>query len=223
MIRRLAKRAAKKALSRLSPDEPEAPRDPRPRAAPEPTERETRPPEPQPEPDLEVDGATAVKWAAEREDVVLLDIREAYEVARGHARDAILVPMNQVPHRLSEIPKGRLVVYCAAGARSFGVTDWLRRNGYPESYSLQAGLGAYASAGGDLVRPAVGAAYPLTSRVRLLRDTVDGLTLPEDRRVGTVQEVVEVDGERRYTVGLLDEDDLPLRVSDVTEDELERA
>ena len=118
------------------------------------TEPVEAPFEPAPEepPSFEVESDTLKGWLTG--DLVLVDIREPREVAHGYAKGAILIPMNQVPSRLAEIPKDkRVIVYCAAGARSFGVTGYLREQGYADSWSLIGGLGAYASAGGEVVRP----------------------------------------------------------------------
>jgi rhodanese-related sulfurtransferase len=99
-------------------------------------------------PNLEIDGATALAWMSDDVPTTLLDIREPYETARGIAEGAVLIPMNSIPGRLDEVPRERLVVYCAAGARSYGVSDWLRQNGRPDAYSLSGGLSAYIRAGG---------------------------------------------------------------------------
>lgn len=74
---------------------------------------------------------------------LLLDIREPGELASGVAVGAMLLPMDLVPHHLDRLPKDRpITVYCAAGARSWGVAHWLREQGFPEAWSLSGGLGA---------------------------------------------------------------------------------
>ncbi len=72
----------------------------------------------------------------------LLDIREPGELAQGVAHGALCVPMDAVPHALERLRAvGPVTVYCAAGARSFGVAHWLREQGV-EAWSLVGGLGA---------------------------------------------------------------------------------
>lgn len=74
---------------------------------------------------------------------LLLDIREPGELASGVAAGALLLPMDLVPHHLDRLPRDRpITVYCAAGARSWGVAHWLREQGYSGAVSLAGGLGA---------------------------------------------------------------------------------
>lgn len=84
----------------------------------------------EPPPDVEVE--TPVPGS------VLLDIREPGELTSGVAEGAILLPMDLVPHHVDELPP-KVTVYCAAGARSFGVAHWLRDQGI-EAYSLSGGV-----------------------------------------------------------------------------------
>jgi len=74
---------------------------------------------------------------------LLLDIREPGELASGVAAGALLLPMDLVPHHLDRLPRDRpITVYCAAGARSWGVAHWLREQGFPGAVSLAGGLSA---------------------------------------------------------------------------------
>jgi rhodanese-related sulfurtransferase len=85
---------------------------------------------------------------------LLLDIREPGELAYGVAPGAKLLPMNLVPHHLGELPRDRpITVYCAAGARSFGVAHWLREQGFPLAVSLAGGLSSLQAAGTALAPP----------------------------------------------------------------------
>ena len=112
------------------------------------------PPLPEDEgPELEVEATEVRKWIADGRDVLLLDIREPYELQGGYAEGALCIPMNSVPDRLAELPQGRvLAIYCAAGVRSFGVAHWLRERGY-EAWSLPGGFGSWVEAGGAWRRP----------------------------------------------------------------------
>ena len=75
------------------------------------------------------------------ESVFLLDVRTPREYAAGRVSGSVLIPMNQVPSRLAEIPKDkRVVVVCASGARSAAVVDYLLRNGYPEAVNYSGGV-----------------------------------------------------------------------------------
>ena len=62
---------------------------------------------------------------------LILDVREQYEWNQVHIADALHIPMNQVPGRLAELPADRpIAVLCAHGSRSFGVTHFLREQGF---------------------------------------------------------------------------------------------
>jgi rhodanese-related sulfurtransferase len=100
-------------------------------------------------PEIEVDDAALAEWIASDRKTVLLDIREPVETRNGFAKGALLIPMNSVPDRLEELPDRDvcLLVYCAAGARSFGVTHWLREQGWAEAWSVSGGFAAVVGAG----------------------------------------------------------------------------
>ena len=137
-LRRLARRLA---------DPPASPRASPPPAPPPPIPEEE-------EPMLEIEGPELRAKVDAGLSPVFLDIREPYEVAGGFLEGAVLIPMNQVPGRLAELPRDRtLVVYCAAGVRSYGVTHWLREQGFADSWSLVGGMHAWLEQGGVLARP----------------------------------------------------------------------
>jgi len=82
------------------------------------------------------------------ESVFLLDVRTPREFAAGRISGSVLIPMNQVPSRLAEVPKDkRVVVVCASGARSAAVVDYLQRNGYPDAVNYSGGVFDWARKG----------------------------------------------------------------------------
>ncbi|KRE81880.1 rhodanese-like domain-containing protein [Arthrobacter sp. Soil763] len=61
----------------------------------------------------------------------LLDVREDYEWAAGHAEHAVHIPLDQLPARLGELdPDEDLYIICRTGGRSFRAAQWLVGNGY---------------------------------------------------------------------------------------------
>ena len=95
-----------------------------------------------------------VTWREEGRELVLLDIRELHELRGGIVEGAWVCPMNMVPDHVDQLPKDTtLVVYCAAGVRSWGVTHWLREQGFEDSWSLVGGAGAAVNAGFGWDRP----------------------------------------------------------------------
>lgn len=153
MIRRIARRLLGRSPATEAPRPASPPSSP-PATAPTPrteaAQRPTATPEPPPDeaPELEVDHEGLAAWRAEGRPLLLLDIREAYEVRNGVLAGSTWIPMNDVPRNLDRIPKDRtVVVYCAAGVRSFGVAHWLREQGWSDAWSLSGGAGAGVSAG----------------------------------------------------------------------------
>ena len=120
-------------------------------------ERQPEPPqEPEaPEPDLEIDTEQLIAWLKDNPDLVLIDIREPHELQHGYAEGALLLRMNDIPNRLDALPpqETRLVIYCAAGSRSYGVTHWLREQGWTDTWSLTSGFSGAVKAGRAVIRP----------------------------------------------------------------------
>ncbi len=72
--------------------------------------------------------------------ILLLDVRENYERAQALIPNSLHIPMNSLPYRLSELdPAREIVVYCAHGNRSYGVTGWLIQQDY-KARSLKGGI-----------------------------------------------------------------------------------
>ncbi len=79
------------------------------------------------------------------EPLVLLDIREPYELMISHLEGAIHIPMGEVPARLDELPRERpVVVFCRTGARSARLVDQLRAAGYDNVTNMLGGINAWS-------------------------------------------------------------------------------
>ena len=72
---------------------------------------------------------------------LVLDVRNPLEVqAEGAIAGALLIPMDQLPARLAEVPADREVVaVCARGMRSANTAQWLRAQGR-DAVSLSGGM-----------------------------------------------------------------------------------
>ena len=79
---------------------------------------------------------------------VLLDVREVDEFRRARADGCLFIPMSQVQLRLDEIPKDRpVMVICASGSRSVGVTSFLLEQGWEDVGSVAGGLDGWQRLG----------------------------------------------------------------------------
>ena len=93
---------------------------------------------------LEIDPEHA-KELVESGRAYLLDIREADEVEICRINGSGFIPMGEVPHRLTEIPKDKPVIaYCHYGARSLRVAHFLRSKGYENCCSMGGGIDQWA-------------------------------------------------------------------------------
>ncbi|MCI0460639.1 MAG: FAD-dependent oxidoreductase [Gemmataceae bacterium] len=62
----------------------------------------------------------------------LLDVRTPQEYARGHIPGAVNIPVDDLRHRLGELPPDReIVVYCQVGQRGYLATRLLRQAEFP--------------------------------------------------------------------------------------------
>ena len=71
-----------------------------------------------------------------------LDVRTEVEVRSGVVPGALWIPMDQIEGRLDELPRDRpLLVYCAAGARSAAVCEFLAQSAeFPDLLNLDTGV-----------------------------------------------------------------------------------
>ncbi len=81
----------------------------------------------------------------EREDVVLLDVREDCENAYCALPGNVHIPMDVLGQRQGELPDGRpIVVYCHHGVRSMHCAMYLADAGFGPVYNLAGGIDAWA-------------------------------------------------------------------------------
>ena len=78
------------------------------------------------------------------EDVFVLDVREPYEYQIAQI-GGTLIPQNDVPNRLAEIPRDReIIVQCRSGQRSQRIAEFLAQAGYPNVKNLAGGILAWS-------------------------------------------------------------------------------
>ena len=75
----------------------------------------------------------------------VLDVREGWELDIARIPDVLHIPMNEIPGRLIELPRGEeLVVMCRSGGRSMQVAQFLARNGFTQVANLTGGILAWS-------------------------------------------------------------------------------
>jgi rhodanese-related sulfurtransferase len=78
----------------------------------------------------------------------LLDVRTPEEWEEYHIPGTTLIPLDELPQRVSEVPQGEeVVVVCRSGNRSQQGRDILIDAGFTQVSSMEGGLKAWSSAG----------------------------------------------------------------------------
>jgi rhodanese-related sulfurtransferase len=77
----------------------------------------------------------------------MLDVREPEEMADGVIPGSVNIPMDEVEHRLRELPiEGEIVVICHMGLRSAYIARRLKALGYDRVTNLSGGVDAWLKA-----------------------------------------------------------------------------
>ena len=85
-----------------------------------------------------------------REDALLLDVRDAGEYGAGHLLGAKHLPLARIDEGASELAKKKerpLIVYCDGSERSGKAAAALKRQGFTRVAALTGGLDAWRQAG----------------------------------------------------------------------------
>ncbi len=118
-----------------------------------------------------VDATTLKQWI-DKDEVLLIDVREANEHARAHIPEAILVPLSRLGAvELPEAGGRKVAVICASGARSGVAADRLLCQHYNKVYNVYGGMMGWRMAGFQTVRDESAPSGPLSGLFSLFRQT----------------------------------------------------
>jgi len=84
-----------------------------------------------------------------REDALVLDVRETGEWSSGHITGARHITLAQLEKRMSELEKFKekpIIVICATGNRSSSACGQLRKGGFAKVFNLAGGVSAWREA-----------------------------------------------------------------------------
>ena len=71
-----------------------------------------------------------LKKMLKNNEVVLLDVREPYEIEICNVKGSLFIPMNEIPQNLEQLDKEkRYAVMCHSGVRSLYVSNYLKSLG----------------------------------------------------------------------------------------------
>ncbi|MDZ4100032.1 MAG: rhodanese-like domain-containing protein [Methylophilaceae bacterium] len=84
-----------------------------------------------------------------RNNPLVLDIRDDAEFAASHIADAKHIPLAKLTERIKELEKHKdksILVYCQNGVRTTKACGILRKNAFSKLHKLQGGLNAWVAA-----------------------------------------------------------------------------
>lgn len=116
-----------------------------------------------------VDALTLNQWI-EKDEVLLIDVREPNEHARAHIPAAKLMPLSQLG--TGELPdaEGRKVaVVCASGARSAMAAERLFSRHYDSVYNVHGGMMGWQMAGLQTARDESAPSGPFSGLFSMFR------------------------------------------------------
>ena len=80
-----------------------------------------------------------------KEDFILLDVRNLHEVLFSKINNSIHIPMNEIPERLDELDQNKeIIVQCKSGKRSAKVCEYLLTQNFTDIKNLRGGILAWA-------------------------------------------------------------------------------
>ncbi len=128
---------------------------PTPVPTPMPTPATTPKPTPTPTPFVTISVIEAKQLLDSNPSIVILDVRTVEEFNEGHLKDAINIPVQELPERLGELDKNDdILVYCLAGVRGSQASQTLADNEFPRAYNMDGGIRAWIGEGFSIITPA---------------------------------------------------------------------
>ena len=98
----------------------------------------------EPNPEFELSVQDFKHSLDEKEDVVILDVREPFEYQIAHIDGSKLIPLGQLTQRVNELDTAdQIVVYCHTGMRSAQAVRFLNGLGFRKVKNLKGGIRAW--------------------------------------------------------------------------------
>jgi rhodanese-related sulfurtransferase len=95
----------------------------------------------------QVNAAQAVQ-VLNKDNVIILDVREQRELQSGVIKGARTIPVSEVSKHLADFEKNKnhpFLVYCGSGNRSGYACNTLIKNGFDDVYNLTGGIMSWKS------------------------------------------------------------------------------
>lgn len=96
--------------------------------------------------DFEITSEELKKKLDAKEELVVLDVREPWEIETACMANTKNIPMADIPSKVHQEldPEEHIVVMCHHGVRSANVAAWLLQQGFEKVQSLQGGIDRWA-------------------------------------------------------------------------------
>ena len=94
--------------------------------------------------------STQATMLINREDAVVIDVREPFEYVDGHLPESRNIPMGQIEQRLGDLERRKdapVILVCQTGARSADACKKLEALGFTRVHNLEDGVAGWRSAG----------------------------------------------------------------------------
>ena len=83
-----------------------------------------------------------------KDNVTLIDVREASEVSNGIIKGAKKIPLGELATQIPSLEKNKdkpILVYCRSGSRSGSACNTLTQHGFSDVYNLAGGIMSWES------------------------------------------------------------------------------
>ena len=72
-----------------------------------------------------------------KENTIVVDVRNPWEFDEGHLKNAVNIPLTEIPGRIDEFKKlnGPVILYCRSGNRSGAAVHLLQQAGITNVYN----------------------------------------------------------------------------------------
>ncbi len=98
-----------------------------------------------------ISAESAPEWITQNQACVL-DVREPWEYATGHIRDAVSIPQADLAIQLTRLsPQRTMLVVCQSGRRSLAAAEFLKARGFDHAANLEGGMLAWTRTANEVL------------------------------------------------------------------------
>lgn len=96
-----------------------------------------------------------LKLWLEKNDCLLIDVREPVEYNEAHIKQAINIPLSELLVKINKLPdlkNKKVVLQCKAGVRSMNACEALKKDGFNDIlWNLEGGIQSWVDAGFSVI------------------------------------------------------------------------